>query len=88
MTIPGFTADASLYGSRGRYMAVNDMSGPYYRALVSPQACGGFKPIVCNGLILGFVACAAFTERARGRGLLFGLSGRVFRLLPRLPGRA
>jgi hypothetical protein len=61
MTIPGFTAEASLYGSGGRYMAVNDMSGPYYRALVSPQACGGFKPFVCNGLILGCVACAALT---------------------------
>lgn len=61
MTIPGFAAEASLYPSRGRYTAVRCDDGFGHHALVSPQACGVFKSLACNGLILGCVACAAFT---------------------------
>ncbi len=64
MTMPGFTAEVSLCENRGRYRSHGSPSGADrigYHALVEPQACGAFKSLACNGLILGCVACAAFT---------------------------
>jgi len=61
--MPGFTAEASLYESRRRYRshsALNDAGRTGTHALVAPQACGAFKSLACNGLILGCVGCTAF----------------------------
>ena len=63
MTMPGFTAEVSLYESRRRYRshsAPNGAGRMGNHALVAPQACGAFKSLACNGLILGCVGCTAF----------------------------
>jgi hypothetical protein len=64
MTMPGFTAEVSLYENRRPYRGYSAPSGTGRmgnHSLVAPQACGAFKSLACNGLILGCVACAAFT---------------------------
>jgi len=63
MTMPGFTAEVSLYESRHRYRGYSAPNGADrigYHALVAPQACGGFKQLACGGLILGCMGCTAF----------------------------
>ena len=63
MTMPGFTAEVSLYESRRRYRGYSGPNGAGqigYHALVAPQACGALKSLACNGLILGCVGCTAF----------------------------
>jgi hypothetical protein len=67
MTMPGFTAEVSLYESARRYRgysAPNGAGRTDYRALVAPQACGGFKQLACSGLIAGCLGCTAFFPNA------------------------
>jgi hypothetical protein len=58
MNMPGFAAEASLYRSNAHY---SSSSCPGYVSgnQVSPQSCGGFKQLFCNGLILACNGCLA-----------------------------
>lgn len=60
MTIPSFTAEATLYGSSKQYR----QRGPTTRmhagtSVVRPQDCGFFKGFVCAGGVVGAIATCA-----------------------------
>jgi hypothetical protein len=60
MNMPGFAAEASLYKTSVRY-AGKCYFGHHSKnyTAISPQACGGFKWLVCNPAMAACTACAA-----------------------------
>jgi hypothetical protein len=61
MTLPGYTAEASLYRTSVHYRGKHHAGRQGYGNLgVAPQACSGFKVLVCNPAILACNLCLAF----------------------------
>jgi hypothetical protein len=60
MAMPGYTADASLYKTSVHYRGKHHAGRQSYGNVgVSPQACSGFKVLVCNPLIFACNLCLA-----------------------------
>ena len=60
MTLPGYTAEASLYRTSVHYRGKHHAGRQGYGNLgVAPQACSGFKVLVCNPAILACNLCLA-----------------------------
>jgi hypothetical protein len=58
MSMPGFAAEAALYRTSKSYAARQYRPIPSNVSAISPQACGAWKGLLCNGLIAGCIPCA------------------------------
>lgn len=60
MNMPGFTAEAAIYRTSAHYSVRTRGQRVNMGAVVSPQACGLGRNIICNGWIFGCIGCTAF----------------------------